>query len=220
MNNYDISSSGENIDFFCSYDSHLAQIYYDEFESENTRLNFGRDNSLFLIGNVSAPYYKKSQFTTMSKKDIFELWLLYDFGYNVSINDYLAHEYISDLLAVTIEQHYQQLIANYAWHDISEHIAHDYYISRGYSQGDAVYIVSIDKPIDNGLRRYIDNILWDSPISMYANVNGLEFCESDFLGDDFYKYDTEAISENIARLPISDYAKAWLVKALPSYPSY
>ena len=219
MNNFDISSSGENIEFFCSYDTSLAQSYYDDFERENTRLNFGRDNSLFLLGDASAPYYKKSQFSTMSKKDIFELWLLYDFGNNVSINDYLAHEYISDLLAVTIEQHYQQLIANYTLHDIREHITHDYYISRGYSQGDAVYIVSIDKPIDNGLRRYINNILWDAPIYIYANINGLEFESDDFLADCF-EYDKNVIYEKIYNFNISTYAKKWLCDNLPDAPSY
>jgi hypothetical protein len=221
MNNFDVSSTGENIEFNCFYDSHLAQIYYDDFESENTRLNFGRDNTLFLIGDVSAPYYKKRELEKLSKQALYDLCLDYELiGYSAELNDYKKSEYISDLLSISIERHYQFLISGSNWFHIGENIAHNYYVSQGYSQGDAVYIVSIDKPIDNSLRRYIDNILWDSPISMYANVNGLEFCESDFLGDDFYKYDTEAISENIARLPISDYAKAWLIKALPSVPSY
>lgn len=221
MNNFDVSSSGENIEFFCFYDSDLAQIYYDDFESENTRLNFGRDNSLFLIGDASAPYYKKSHLMALSKQALYDLCMDYELlGYSAGLDDYKKSEYISDLLSISIERHYQRLLANSTWHGLAENIAHDYYISKGYSQGDAVYIVSIDKPIDNGLRRYIDNILWDSPISIYANINGLDFHTDDFMGDDFYKYDVDVIAENIARLPISDYAKAWLVKALPSYPSY
>jgi hypothetical protein len=221
MNNFDVSSTGENIEFNCFYDSDLAQILYNEFESENTRLNFGRDNSLFLLGDASAPYYSRLDLLALSKQALFNLCLDYELlSYSAGLNDYKKSEYIADLLSISIERHYKFLISGSNWFHIGENIAHDYYISRGYSQGDAVYIVSIDKPIDNSLRRCIDNILWDSPISMYANVNGSEFETDDFLGDDFYKYDTEAISENIARLPISYYAKAWLVKALPSYPSY
>ena len=220
MNNFDSSSSGENIEFFCSYDLDLAQILYNEFESENTRLNFGRDNTLFLIGDVSAPYYSRLDLLALSKQALYDLCMDYELlGYSAGLDDYKKSEYISDLLNISIERHYQYLLANSTWHGLSENIAHDYYISKGYSQGDAVYIVSINKPIDNGLRRYIDNILWDSPISMYANVNGSEFDTDDFLFY-HYVYDTEAISERISRFNISDYAKAWLVKALPSYPSY
>jgi hypothetical protein len=221
MNNFDVSRTGENIEFNCFYDSDLAQILYNEFESENTRLDFGRDNTLFLIGDVSAPYYSRLDLLALSKQALFNLCLDYELiGYSAELNDYKKSEYIADLLNISIERHYKHLLANSTWHGLSEKIAHDYYISKGYSQGDAVYIVSIDKPIDNSLRRCIDNILWDSPISMYANVNGSEFDTDDFLNDDFYKYDTEAISENIARLPISDYAKAWLIKALPKWPNY
>lgn len=220
MNNFDVSSSGENIEFFCSYDTSLAQIYYDDFESENTRLNFGRDNTLFLIGDVSAPYYKKSHLMALSKQALYDLCMDYELlGYSAGLDDYKKIEYISDLLNISIERHYQFLISGNNWFHIGENIAHDYYISKGYSQGDAVYIVSINKPIDNSLRRCIDNILWDSPISMYANVNGSEFDTDDFLFY-HYVYDTEAISERISRFNISDYAKAWLVKALPSEPSY
>jgi hypothetical protein len=221
MNNFDISSTGENIEFFCSYDSSLSQIYYEDFESENTRLNFGRDNSLFLLGNVSAPYYKKSELKKLSKQAIFDLCLDYELiGYSAELNDYKKSEYISDLLNISIERHYQFLISECNWFDIRERIAHDYYISRGYSQGDAVYIVSIDKPIDNGLRRYIDNVLWDSPISIYANINGLEFYTDDFLSDDYYTYDKNVIMQNIYDFNISTYAKKWLCDNLPAQPSY
>ena len=96
MNNYNMSDTGENIEFNVFYDTDLSQIYYNDFKAENTRLEFGHDSSLFLIGDVEKPFYKKSQFSTMRKAQIFELWLNYEFGYNVEINDYATHEYISD----------------------------------------------------------------------------------------------------------------------------
>jgi hypothetical protein len=221
MNNFDVSSSGENIELNIFYDTDLAQLYYSEFESENTRLSFGRDNLLFLIGDSSGPYYSKLDLLALSKQALFNLCLDYELiGYGAGLNDYLKSEYISDLLNISIERHYKYLLANYTWHGLGEKIAHDYYISRGYSQGDAVYIVSIDKPINNENRRAIDNILWDSPISIYADINGLEFYTDDFLGDDYYVYNVDAIAEKIRAFDISDYAKAWLIKALPAQPSY
>jgi hypothetical protein len=157
----------------------------------------------------------------LSKQALFNLCLDYELiGYSAGLNDYLKSEYIEELLNISIERHYKYLLANYTWHGLGEKIAHDYYISRGYSQGDAVYIVNIDKPIDKDLRRYIDNILWDSPISINATINGLEFYTEDFIGDDYYVYNVDAIAEKIRAFDISDYAKAWLIKALPAQPSY
>ena len=219
MNNYNMSDSGENIEFSVFYDNELARIYYDDFEAENTRLDFGRDCSLFLIGDYEKPLYKKSQFSTMKKSAIFELWLNYEFGYNVSINDYPAHEYISDLLTVTIKRHYEWLISQYNWHEIRDNFLHDYYISRGYSQGDAVYIVSIDKPIDKLMRKYVDNILWDCPITICARINNDDYECENFLSN-CYRYDTDDIKARIAELDISAYAKQWLSDNLPDYPAY
>lgn len=220
MNNYDVSSTGENIEFNCFYDSDLSQIYYDCFESENTRLSFGRDNSLFLLGDASAPYFKKAELNKMKKSALWANFINYELGYDSDAYLYTKADIIRELHQITINQHYERLISEYNWHDIGENIAHDYYISRGYSQSDSVYIVSIDNPIDNSLRRYINNILWDSPINIYANINGLEFHTDDFLNDDFYQYDAEAIAEKIRAFNISEYAKAWLIKALPDSPSY
>lgn len=218
MNNYDQSSSGENISFNVSYDYDLASIYYSDFESENTRLVFGRDSHLFLIGEAEAPYYSKLDLEAKSKAAIFELCQQYDLlNYSVSLNDYKKADYISDLLNITIKRHYEWLIANHSWHSIGENIQHDYFISRGYSQGDSVYIVKLDGGINNTFREYINHILWDSPISIYADINGLEFFEDQFLTDN-YSYDKYEVTEKIKGFSISDYAKNWLIANLPEYP--
>lgn len=225
MNNHDMSNTGENIEFNVFYDTDLSQIYFDEWlngadgnKVEQIDLG-GRDNYLYLIGDSDAPYYKKSQFSTMRKADIFELWLNYEFGYNVEINDYPTHEYISDLLTVSIKRHYEWIASQYSWHELSDKIPHDSFISRGYSQGDAVYIVSIDQAIDKPMRESIDHILWDCPVYIRAEINGHEFYEDSFLTD-IYNYDTDEIKANIKKLDISDYAKQWLCDKLPSDPDY
>jgi hypothetical protein len=220
MNNYDISSEGDNIEFNVFYDYHLAQQFYRMFEADNTRLNFGRDNSLFLIGDCEKPYYKKANLLAKSKNELFELCHQYELiSYSIELNDYKKSEYISDLLNITIKRHYEWLTSQYNWHGIREHITHDYYISNGYSQGDSVYIVSLDNPIDKSMRKYIDNVLWDSPISINAKINDDDFYDDDFL-DNHYEWDTEKIKLKIKALDLSDYAKQWLCKALPQYPRY
>jgi hypothetical protein len=218
MNNYDQSSSGENISFHVNYDHDLATIYYDCFESENTRLSFGRDSSLFLIGEAEAPFFNKTELNKFKKEALFNLCLDYEIlSYNASLNDYTKADYVSDLLNISIKRHYEYLIANYTWHDIGENISHEYFISRGYSQGDAVYIVKLDGPIDNSFRNYVNNILWDCPISIFANVNGLEIFEDEFLTD-IYSYDKDEVTEKIKGFSISEYAKNWLIESLPEYP--
>jgi|GEM_PF-6032958 len=220
MNNYDQSSSSENIQFSALYSYDLARIYFDDFQRENTRIDFGRDNSAFLLGNGEAPYYKKSELLKLKKAEIVEL--CQDFGYLSfydSGQEYNRAELIHNLLRVSCLDFYQWLFKNHYWHDLREKIQHDFYISRGYSQGDAVYIVSLDRPLDHGLREYINHTLWDSPISIFCTVNDQEFFEDTFL-DDQYLWDREVTAEKVKGLPISDYAKNWIIEALPEYLDY
>lgn len=214
MNNFDQSSSGENIEFDLWYDLDLASIYFHDFEGETSRINFGRDNCAFLIGDAEKPYYSLLDLKAKSKQELFNLCNEYELlGYTVSIDDYNKADYIDDLLKISHIRHYEHIFKNNNWHDISDKIQHDFYISRGYSQGDAVFIVSIDEPITKEKRQYIDNILWDCPITINLNVNGQEFTESDLL-DDYYCFNIDSVKEKINNLPISNYAKAWIIDNL------
>lgn len=224
MNNYDQCSSGQNIDFIVFYDTSLAQIYFDDWLKgydgyEVNRIDLGgRDNHLYLIGDADKPYYLKSELNKLSKNAIFELWGNYDFGYNVELNDYKKSEYIADLMQVTIRRRYGYLASQYGWREIQSHIPHDHYISRGYNQGDAVIIVKIDG-LTESYKKYIDNIFWDCPISMRADINGREYYDDCFLNDQ-YEWDADAVKVNIQKLDISDYAKNWLIQHLPECPSW
>ena len=216
MNNFDISSKGESIEFFCYYDYNLPCIYYEEFISEAVRLEFGRNSSVFLLGDAGQPYYKKSELKKMSKQALYDLCNFYDL-LGLSLNDYLKSDFIEYLLKVTATQHYQEAISNSNWHSFQDKISHDYFLSHGYSQGDNTYVISLDKPITKKMREDINHILYDSPICIRAEVNGIEFYEDDFL-DNCYEYDADAVKEKIKALPISDYAKGWLVDNVPKYP--
>lgn len=221
MNNYDMSSKGEDINFLCHYDIDLASIYYDDFNRhEATRLDVGRNSAVFLVGDCHRPYYTKAMLRKLSKKAIFDLCEDYDLlGYSCDIDRYKRAEYEADLLGVTIKQHYEYLIAQHGWNSLGEAIPHDWYISRGYSQGDAVFIVSLDKPIDDRMRQNIDHVLWDCPIAIRATIDDKEFYEDDFLNE-AYEWDADEVKAKIKALPISDYAKGFLIDSLPDYPCY
>lgn len=219
MNNFDTSSTGENIEFNCFYDTHLSQIYFDEFASEAVRVEIGRNFSAFILGDASKPFYKKAALQKMKKDKLFDLCADYDLTcWTANPSDYTKPELISDLLGVTIEQHYT-LTAKGGWGAFIDSIEHDYHQSNGYSQGDSAIIISVNEPITPSMREHYNHIFWDAPICISATVNDEEFYEDSFLND-AYEYDREAIKANIARLPISDYAKGWLCDNLPDYPRY
>jgi hypothetical protein len=219
MNNFDISSTGENIEFNCFYDSCLSQMYFDEFVSEAVRVEIGRNFSAFILGDASKPFFKKSALQKMTKGALFDLGAKYDLTcWTSSPKDYEKADLISDLLNVTIEQHYT-LTAKNGWGDFIDSIEHDYHQSNGYSQGDSLIVISLDKTITPSMAKYYDNIFWDAPVYISATVNDREFYTDEFLTD-YYEWDRDAVKAKILALPVSDYAKTWLVDALPEYPRY
>jgi hypothetical protein len=119
---------------------------------------------------------------------------------------------------VSILRHYEYLASQYYWHDLSAHFQHDYFISRGYSQGDAVYIVKIDG-LTKEYRSYINNLFWDCPISGSITVDNKDFYFDELL-DDCYSWNIDKVKEKINGLDISETSKAWIIENLPEYPDY
>lgn len=212
MNNYDQSSVGENIELHVQYDIDLARIYFEDLDAVRIDLG-GRDNYLYLLGDSSAPFFTKSKLQRMKRDELLELCEVYDLGF---FDDATKSDMIDELVHVSIERHYKYLASEYSWHRIQENIPHEYYVTRGYSQGDAAIIVSISEPID---KSDIDHIFWDCPVYIRADINDVEFYEDSFL-DDEYEYDKDKIEMKIQTLPISDYAKNWLIDNLPDQPAY
>jgi hypothetical protein len=220
MNNFDMSSKGEAIEVSVFYDQDLSSIYYKEFEQENTRLSFGRDSSLFLLGNVDAPAYSKTELNKMRKcalvalDDFHELLCPYDYS------DYTRAELIAELKKVTIKMYYERLVKMYTWHEIKNHFEHDFYISHGYSQGDAAYIISVDEALTPALREHVNHILWDCPISYYLTVNG-ESVDELMESSGEYEYDVDALRDGVKKYEgLSEYAKTWICDNLPAVPKY
>lgn len=222
MNNFDESSSGTNIELSVGYDRDLASMYYEYFATENTRLEFARDSSVFLLGDVTKPYYKKSELTRMKKADLIDIFDNFDLGY---YNDELSKMDKIDLIDcvigenITIKKYYEYLISQYSWNSISEHINHSYYISHGYSQGDAIYIISIDEELTDGYKKYIDNILWDCPVYISLTIDDVEYKDDELLND-MYEYDKNSVIEKVKLLDITEHAKEWIADNLPNEPKY
>lgn len=223
MNNFDTSSSGENISLDVFYDTDLAQIYYQDFivgadGNQVYKIESSREVIAYLIGDSDKPYYKKYQLAKMKKAELIALWLDYDLGY-YDIDIYKKSELIDELLNVSIARRYEWLWSMYNWHEFKDHFTHGYFISRGYSQGDAVYIINVGADYDVcAQQESINHILWDTPVSLRLSVNDDdEFY--DLLNDE-YEYDADKIIENVNKLDIDDYAKTWIAENMPSEPEY
>lgn len=215
MNNFDSNSENDDIDFTVSYDTDLSQIYFDYFESENTRIKFGRDSNLYIMGDVTKPFYKKTELNKMTKSQLIELDEKFELLCPYNYDEYKKSDLIDELQNVTIKQYYEYIAGQYSWGDIIEQFAHDYHVSRGYSQGDVVYIVNVDKEFTKEFKACIDHTFWDTPIYIRIEVNGNEFNDDDLL-DDIYNYDKDDVMIKVNQLPISDYAKEWLNDNLPN----
>ena len=151
----------------------------------------------------------------MKKADLFKLWYEHDFGGNVV---FTKSDYIDDLLSITIAQYYDNLNRDFQWRSFGDSITHNYFISRGYSQGDAVYIVDVGADYDVcANEESISHILWDCPVSVRLVIAGEDY---DDLVDDIYSYDKNKVIETVKKLDISDYAKTWIAENMPDEPKY
>ena len=159
MNNFDSNSKNDSIDFNVSYDNDLFQIYFQDFENENTRIKFSRDSDLFLIGDVTKPFYTKTQLNKMTKAELIELDEKFELLCPYDYTEYKKSDLIDELQTVTIKQYYEYLANTYTWNTISDEFKHDYHISRGYSQGDAIYVINVDEDFTKNMKDYIDFLL-------------------------------------------------------------
>jgi hypothetical protein len=200
-------------------------MYYDDWvnnasgEEPVLKLDLGgRDNYVYIIGDVSKPYYKKSQLNRMKKAELVELSEKYMGYYAFSPNDYTKAEMIDELKDISIQKHYEYLASTYSWISFQDKIEHDWYITKGYSQGDAVMIIKVDGELTESYKKYIDNILWDLPISLRIEVDDKEYYEDDFL-DDIYEYNKNDVTEKVKNhKELSEYVKEWVIDNLPDYP--
>ena len=173
-------------------------FHFDYFADDNFLIRGNRGLEFILYTNgadMSAPYFKTSHLQKMNKYSLIELYDNLELGYHA--DDMTKKELIGEIMRVSIKEYYTNHVENNDWRNIE----YDY-ISRGYSQGNAVKVVFLDKKDNNeAMQGYIDNVLWDSPISANLHITAktqdgfekeLDFIQYSECQNDSYEYDSES----------------------------
>jgi hypothetical protein len=222
MNNFNQSSTGENVEFSVFYDTDNAQHYFKDFleGADGTQVEHIHKD-IYLLGDSSKPYYKKSTLNKMTKAALIELDQDYELLCPYNYNDTTKQELVSALSEVTIKRYYEYLCKMHSWYELRDHFTHDFHISRGYSQGDLVYVIAIDGFYD-GQEAYLDKLFWGTPLyaQIYINDEPIIGDSYEIFGDE-YSYDKDKLINLVNNKPdstISAIGKRWLADNLPSEP--
>jgi hypothetical protein len=149
--------------------------------------------------------FKKANADGISGRDFIELWR-YEFGDSKLIDFEDACRFV-----------YEQADYSFNWHEYGDIIAYllpadyDYYITRGYSQGDAEYVVHPKGYTTEG----IGNIFWDAPFYAVLVVNGVEFYFEEYVKNT-YNWDKDEIL-SIVKNHFNQAVLEWCADNLPEY---
>jgi len=208
-NNYNMSSTGYSVEVTAFYDSDLSQMYFNEnFISE------GNERSLMFTGYE----HKEDDFIiTVTETDNNRAILIDPIDDNADLFfDDLVSNFNYDNGLKTIHDK----LTEYERAGLDYECNFSTIISRGYSQGDdrAVYVLSDHEAYVT--HDYINNLLWDAPITARVTINGEdELFEDDILGDDFYKWDKEEVKIRVtAALSAREFSAACIAEVLALIP--
>jgi hypothetical protein len=148
--------------------------------------------------------FKKANTEGMSGRDFIELWR-YEFG-DTKINDF------DDACKFV----YAQADYRFNWREYGDIIAYllpadyDYHITRGYSQGDAEYVIYPKGYTTKG----IDNLFWDTPFYAVLTVDGEELYFDEYVKTT-YTWDKEEVM-SIVKNHFDQAVYTWCGDNLPS----
>ena len=191
-------------DLVIDRDHDLAQMYYDEFLAETNAVKFSDNHGLnmLILGDTEQLAFTKTFLNKSKKADLIELANLVFDNFYYYDNDTTKAELIEELADTTMVSYIQALVNEYGiWRGCDELDSMVDFISRGYSQGDAVKVIILnDKQgsydwIDS---EYVDNVLWDSPIYARLNITDNITGESEEIYldeylDGIYSYDKDEL---------------------------
>lgn len=215
-NNFDMSSSGVNIDAVCYYDTIQATDNFKYFISKqqadgNTLYIYG--DSILTIGDFCkfAPHVKKQDLVDLA--DELPDWDGSDYA------DYTMSELREKILKAN-----PAMILNRYWTDYSAiSIKPEYTLQRtvGYSQGDIARVLVPVKELNN--HGFIDHLFWDSPVYCRVEINGTEYYWDEICENE-YDWDKEKminyVCSNLRDGIDSNYVRAVLESILPETPDY
>ena len=176
-----------------SYDTDLANIYFNDFEkghmSDNVNLFFGKRVNDYLVifeneAVAKSSYYKKSQLSRMNKVSLYEL--LEKHNRNICNIEHITKlDMIDCLLEIDNQEYYSKHYENESYNNLDFDFA-----IRGYSQGDyfkVKLVGNVEKWIN---KEYLTNIFYNTPIS-----GNIEVFKNGILIDEFYLDDLANFDE-------------------------
>ena len=209
---YDYDASGRN------YEDMLA----GEWGADVITFGDRQTDRMIFCTNKKASYFKESKLKRMKKAELMKLACETDLHcYDTDVDIFTKQELIGDLMTVSIEDFYRAEYAEKYWHNLESD-----FISRGYSQGDAVAVtlhgdVLKKEPWITELA--INRTLWDAPFYCRLTANDDEYYLNELIKDE-YNYDAaeiEAILKTLAQEnDWSEHALKFLINNIPSQPKY
>ena len=175
-----------------SYDTDLANIYFNDFEkgnmNDNVNLFFGSRQTDYLVifeneKVLNESHYKKSKLNRMNKDELYGLNYYHELLWGDET--LLKSELIENLLSVNSEEYYK----NHYEKESYDNLDYDFAI-RGYNQGDyfKVKIVgNVEKWIN---KEYLTHLFYDAPMS-----GNIEVFKNGILIDEFYLNDLADFDE-------------------------
>lgn len=213
MNNFDMSSTGTNIELFVYYDCEEANEIFD--------MSINRISNYFYSYDFDCEYLEDildlSKFSKLRKQEIKDFWECLstcdDFCYRDK--EPTKQEYIDSFKNQHISNFTQfgDIDALPLKSNIQLHT------TRGYSQGDTAHCFYLDKQPNKAIESHIDNIFWDVPIRIRLVCDDYDL-DGHELDLDLYEWDKEKFLDIVDKLDINEYAKNWIRNNTPEKPDY
>jgi hypothetical protein len=221
-----INEAGQETRITVAYDYDAARLNYEQMIGGEWGLDvitFGdreADRMIFCT-NKKLPYFKEYKLKRMKKAELMKLACETDLHcYDTDADLFTKQELIEDLMGVTVEDFYRAEYAEKYWHNLESD-----FISRGYSQGDAVAV----KLHGDALKKEpwitqtkINQTLWDFTFSAVATVNDVDYFIDEYVKD-LYDYDAAEIESILKTLAIdngwNEHVLKFLIDNIPACPT-
>jgi hypothetical protein len=236
-NNFDVSSTGVNIESSCYYDTWLSQINFKEnFESLDNRDRRGDNHDWYFVDCGNLPDSSKIEFELKgSREDLIKFIVAESYYERDDVETWQEselQEYAIDRLSETPKVYNFESLNDSDLKDTGLELIPNKAIEsifvRGYSQGDYARIFyspdDIESvwgklPNDSELRESFRNYCFDSPIYASLTINGTEYNyhESPEYKSE-YEWDKDSFIAWVSKESGID--KEVLSQYLPEYPEY
>lgn len=230
-NNFDTSTTGNNIELSCFYDIFQSQYDFDENFIILQHSDNQKTGKYYYIDNGTLPDSDSIEFTLKGKKS--ELVQYYKDNINYeSISKWTKQDIIEEIIGgfETIT------LLNFQWFNEEEFSNYNLEFipskeiiclsSTGYSQGDYVEIFYSPEdmrkvwgkiPSESDMQEIFDNYIWNSPIYARFDINEKEYNYYDY-DLDSYEWQREQFAQKVSK--DSGIEESILLDMLPEYPSY